>query len=436
MNTVVLARAQMGLSLAFHIVFAALGVGLPLLLVLAEWKARKTGNAHYEVLAKRMAKGTAVLFAVGAVSGTVLSMELGLLWPELMRRFGEVIGPMFALEGFAFFTEAIFIGIYLYGRGKVSPRVHFASACIVAISGAASAAFVTVVNAFMNEPVPVLWDGDRAYLAAPMEILRSPSAPWQIVHVLLSSYAVSAFAMCGVHAALWLRGTERTFHVHALSIALPVACAMGLPLPISGDLSAKHVAGHQTWKLGAMEAHFESGACAPLRVGGIPDETTHEVPYALNLPCGLSLLTQHDPHATVEGLDRIPRNEWPRVMRTHFAFQSMVGCGSIMALISVGMIIFRVRKKAFPETPFAMRLLVFAAPLPVVAMESGWLVTEWGRQPFVVRGMLRTADAATSIAHLEPRFAAFCAIYIFLAITVIYLLRGLFLAAPEIGQHP
>jgi cytochrome bd ubiquinol oxidase subunit I len=306
MTTLLLARAQMGLSLAFHIAFAALGVGLPLFLVLCEWRARKSGNPLDLLLAKRMAKGTAILFAVGAVSGTVLSMELGLLWPEFMRRFGEVIGPLFGLEGFAFFTEAIFLGIYLYGRGRISSGLHFASACIVAISGAASAAFVTVVNAFMNEPIAVKFDGDRAYLDVPFSVLGAPSAPGQILHVLLSSYAVTAFAVCGIHAALWLRGRERVFHWRALEIAIPVACVAGLLMPLSGHISAQHVARHQTWKLGAMEAHYESATCAPMRVGGIPHDDTQSVSLALNIPCGLSVLAEDHPNAFVAGLDSVP----------------------------------------------------------------------------------------------------------------------------------
>ncbi len=437
MDTVFFARTQMGLSLAFHIVFAAFGVGLPLLLVLADYRAKKTGDVRYEVLAKRMAKGTAILFAVGAVSGTVLSMELGLLWPELMRRFGEVIGPLFALEGFAFFTEAIFLGIYLYGRGKVSERVHFFSGCIVAISGAASAGFVTVVNAFMNQPIPVLLEGDRAYLASPMSVLLSPSAPTQVLHVILSSYAATAFVMCGIHAALWLRGKERAFHVRALGVGLPVACAVGLLMPLSGDLSATHVARHQTWKLGAMEAHYETGPCAPLRIGGIPNDETREVSMVINVPCGLSLLAEKNPKAVVAGLDRVPRHEWPNVTRTHFAFQVMVGSGSVMALVSLGLLIYRLRKKKFPEDPRVMRLLVVIAPLGVIAMEAGWLVTEWGRQPYVVRGMLLTRDAATTSPHLGPRLMVFGAIYLFLAGTVVYLLRRLFLTeGSKDDQHP
>jgi cytochrome d ubiquinol oxidase subunit I len=426
MDTTTLARAQMGLSLAFHILFAALGVGLPLFLVLADLRAARTGDARYTLLARRMAKGTAILFAVGAVSGTVLSLELGLLWPELMRRFGEVIGPLFALEGFAFFTEAIFLGIYLYGRERVSRRVHFFAGIVVAVSGAASAGFVTVVNAFMNEPVPVRMDGDRAFLDAPLAVFRAGSAPTQVLHVLLASYAVTAFAMCGVHAFLWLRGRERAFHRAALDLALPVACVTGLLMPLSGDASAKHVTAHQTWKVGAMEAHYETRACAPLRLGGLPDDDTRQVPFGLEVPCGLSILGADSPSAVIAGLDQVPRAEWPPVAKTHLAFQVMVGAGSALAALSLFALVVRWRKKRWPEHPLFLRALIAGALLAPTAMEAGWLVTEWGRQPFVVRGMLTTAAAATHAHGLGPRLAVFLGIYLFLGITVLTLLFGLF----------
>lgn len=426
MDTVTLARVQMGVSLAFHILFAALGVGLPLFLVLADAAAMRTKNEHYATLAKRMAKGTAILFAVGAVSGTVLSLELGLLWPELMRRFGEVVGPMFALEGFAFFTEAIFLGIYLYGRDRVPRRLHFASGVIVALSGALSAAFVTVVNAFMNEPVPVSWDGDRAFLEAPMRVLASPSAGTQIVHVLLSSYAVTAFGICAVHAALLLRRPTSPFHRAALRLALPVACAAGLLVPLSGHRSAEHVTQHQPWKVGAMEALYETRACAPLLAGGVPDDATRTVGWGIELPCGLSLLGHGSADAVVTGLDHVPRAEWPPVARTHFAFQTMVGAGSALAALAGLSLAFRLWKKRWPEHPHYLRALVLGGVLAPVAMEAGWLVTEWGRQPFVVRGLLTTAAAATTQDGLALRLGMFGALYLFLGVVVVTLLLGLF----------
>jgi cytochrome d ubiquinol oxidase subunit I len=199
------ARAQMGLSLAFHIVFAAAGVALPLLMVISDLRWLRTGDEHYLTLSRRMAKGTAILFAVGAVSGTVLSFELGLLWPQFMGTFGGVIGLPFGLEGFAFFTEAIFLGLYLYGRGRVSRGLHLFSGLAVAASGAASAFFVVLVNAFMNLPTGFKLEGGRAVAVDPLAAMFSPPWAHEVVHVLLSSYQATAFLMAGLHALLLLR---------------------------------------------------------------------------------------------------------------------------------------------------------------------------------------------------------------------------------------
>lgn len=432
METVTLARAQMGLSLAFHIVFAAFGVGLPLLLVIAEALAARTNDGRYRLLAERMAKGTAILFAVGAVSGTVLSLELGLLWPEFMRRFGEVIGPLFALEGVAFFLEAIFLGIVLYGRALVSPRVYRFSGVMVALSGAASAGFVTVVNAFMNVPVPVQWEAGRAFLEQPWLVFLAPSAATQVVHVLLSSYAVTGFVMAAVHGLALLRGREPSFHRLALDVALPVGAIAALLLPLSGDFSAKQVTKHQPWKLAAMEAHFTTKACAPLLLGGVPDEATGTVRFGLEVPCGLSVLGKGDPQAVITGLDQVPMPEQPPVTRMHLAFQVMVGAGSFLALLSLFALGVRWRKKAWPSQRWFLFALVAAGVAAPLAMEAGWLVTEWGRQPYVVRGLLLTADAATRVEGLEGRLAVFSGLYVFLGVTVVGLLRGLF-RQPEPG---
>ncbi|MDB4981900.1 MAG: Cytochrome d ubiquinol oxidase subunit, partial [Myxococcales bacterium] len=255
MEPLTYARAQMGVSLAFHIVFAAVGVALPLLMVLADVCWLRTRDEDYLVLSKKLAKGTSILFAVGAVSGTVLSFELGLLWPTFMGTFGEAVGLPFALEGFAFFTEAIFLGIYLYGRGRVSERFHLFSGVAVAVSGAASAFLVTLVNAFMNDPaglIDIARNGRPHF--DPLVAMWSPSWGVQTMHVLLSCYEATAWAMVGVHAFFLLRVPTRAFHRKALALALPVACLAALVQPLSGDRSAKHVALAQPWKLAAAEA--------------------------------------------------------------------------------------------------------------------------------------------------------------------------------------
>ena len=406
------ARAQMGLSLAFHIVFAAVGVALPLLMVLSDLRGWRTRDPEYLALSRQLAKGTGILFAVGAVSGTVLSFELGLLWPRFMARFGEVVGLPFSLEGFAFFTEAIFLGIYLYGRDRVPRGLHLFSGIAVAASGAASAFFVTQVNAFMNNPGGL----------DPVSAMWSPSWATQTLHVLISCYQATAFAMAGIHAFLLLRAPASTFHRKALGVALPMACVTALVQPLSGDLSAKHIAVHQPVKLAAAEGHFRTEARAPLRVGGLPDEDRRTTPFALEIPGGLSFLAFGDFDSEVRGLEEFPRAEWPPVRRTHLAFQVMVGAGTAMAALALVAVLLALRRRALPVARWFLWALVLASPLGVVAMEAGWLVTEWGRQPWIVRGLMKTSEAVTPFPHLAVPFWTFTLVYLFLGGVVVYLL--------------
>jgi cytochrome d ubiquinol oxidase subunit I len=425
------ARAQMGLSLAFHIVFAAVGVALPVLLVLSELRWLRTRDPDYLELSKRLAKGTGILFAVGAVSGTVLSFELGLLWPRFMGTFGEAIGLPFALEGFAFFTEAIFLGIYLYGRGRVSERFHLFSAVAVAASGAASAFFVTLVNAFMNDPAGIVETRHGGALTfEPLRAMWSPSWPTQTVHVLLSCYQATAWAMVGIHAFFLLRDPLRALHRKALVIALPVACLTALVQPLSGDRSAKHVALAQPSKLAAAEALMRTTRAAPLHVGGWPDLETGEIRGALGIPGGLSFLAHGDRTAMVIGLDQTPPADRPPIVRTRTAFQVMIGAGTAMAGVAALVAALALRRRwrrdqRREDAPWPRPLLlalVAVSPLGFVALEAGWLVTEWGRQPWVVRGFLRTADAVTSFPYKAAPFWLFTVVYVFLGMAVAYLL--------------
>jgi cytochrome bd ubiquinol oxidase subunit I len=421
-NDLLYARAQMGLSLAFHIVFAAAGVALPVLMVLSDWKARRTGDADYRLLSQKLAKGTAILFAVGAVSGTVLSFELGLLWPEFMGQYGEVIGLPFSLEGVAFFTEAIFLGIYLYGRERVSPGLHLFSGVMVALSGAASAFFVTLVNVFMNNPTGFTPTPTGPTNVQPLVAMFGPGWQYQAAHVLLSCYQASAFVMAGIHAFVLLRHPGSAFHRKALSVALPVACLTALAQPLSGDFLAQHTAEARPEKLAAMEGHFETQRGAPISLGGLPDEETATTPYALRIPYGLSLLAFHDPNAEVRGLKEFPREDWPPVAKVHLSFQLMVGAGSAMALLALATLWLRWRRRAWPEGPRMMRVWLLASPLGLVALEAGWLVTEWGRQPWIIHGVMRTSQAVTPVPHLAVPFWTFTLVYLFLGLVVIFLL--------------
>jgi cytochrome d ubiquinol oxidase subunit I len=437
MDHLTYARAQMGLSLAFHMIFAAAGVALPLIMVIADALFMKTGDADYEEISKRMAKGTSILFAVGAVSGTVLSFELGLLWPSFMGTFGEVIGLPFALEGFAFFTEAIFLGIYLYGRGRIPPKYHFVSGIGVAVSGAASAFFVVLVNAAMNAPTGFTMEGGRPVAIDPLAAMWAPPWKHETLHAILACYQATAFAMAGIHAAVLLRHPTSHLFRKALAISLSMACVTAVLQPLAGDLAASHVAAHQPLKLAASEAHFVTRARAPIHIGGIPDAERGEVRYSIEIPLGLSLLAFKDPDATVRGLNDFPRDEWPPVAATHLSFQVMVGCGMAMAALAAVTAFLAWRKRGLPDARLFLWAVVLASPLGIIAMEAGWLVTEFGRQPWIVFGVMRTRDAVTPFPHLAAPFWTFTLVYVFLGVTVVYLLfRQLRRAPLEKGDEP
>jgi cytochrome d ubiquinol oxidase subunit I len=424
------ARALFGVSLAFHIVFAAVGVAMPLFMVLAEARALRTGSDVHGELARRWAKGTAILFAVGAVSGTVISFELGLLWPSFMELAGPVIGLPFSLEGFAFFAEAIFLGIYLYGWGRVRPRLHLAAGAVVATSGALSAFFVTLANAWMSSPAGFALDAaGRTQDVRPLVAMFPPGWAHEVVHVLLSCYAATAFAVAGIHAFFLLRRPADAFHRAALRIVMGVGAAVAILQLASGDFSARSVAEHQPAKLAALEGQFRTERGAPLRLGGIPDMDAWETRLALEIPGGLSLLAFHDPRAEVKGLDAFPREDWPDATLVHPSFQVMVGLGGLLVLASLAWLLVRLRRRE--PGPLLLRALVALAPAGFLALEAGWLVTEWGRQPFTVRGVLRTADSVTPVGDLIAPFVAFGLLYLFLAFMVAVLLWRQIAHAPE-----
>ena len=433
MSDLLAARWLFGISLAFHIVFAAVGVAMPLFMVLAEWRWRRTGSAVHLELAKRWAKGTAILFAVGAVSGTVISFELGLLWPRFMAFAGPVIGMPFSLEGFAFFAEAIFLGIYLYGWERASPRLHLASGAVVAASGALSAFFVTLANAWMNSPAGFRVEAGLPADVRPLEAMFPPGWSHEVLHVLLSCYVATGFAVAGIHALFLLRDPGSAFHRAALRIALGVGGAAALLQPISGDLSARQVAEVQPLKLAALEGQFDTELGAPLRIGGLPDVDRLETRWALEIPKGLSLLAFHDPDAEVKGLRAFPRESWPNTRLVHVAFQIMVGLGTLLAAVAAAGLVLRIRRREPPR--WYLRAVVLAGPAGFVALEAGWLVTEWGRQPFTVRDVLTTAQSVTPVGGLLVPFVAFGLLYAFLGTVTAVLLRRQIARDPGAGGH-
>src|SRR5436853_822841 len=381
MSDLLAARSQMGVSLAFHIIFAVVGIAMPVMMVVAERRWQVTGHAIYLDLAQRWAKGTAILFAVGAVSGTVLSFELGLLWPEFMRFAGPIIGMPFSLEGFAFFTEAIFLGIYLYGWDRISPGAHLAAGGIVALSGAASGVFVVVANAWMNAPAGFELVNGQAVNVDPLAAMANPAALPQAIHMTLAAYAATGFAVAGIHALLLLKDPANAFHRRALAIALIVGAPAAVLQPISGDLSARHLARHQPGKLAAAEALFQTRAGAPLTLGGWPDMDRRETRFDTHLPYVLSLLAFHDPHAVVKGLDQVPVSEWPNVRAVHLSFDVMVAAGTYLALVALWTGWLAWRRADLAHNRRLMRALALATPLGFLAVEAGWMVPELGRPP-------------------------------------------------------
>lgn len=423
MDDILAARSQMAMSLGFHIIFAAIGIAMPLLMIIAEWRWLKTGQEVYLTLTKRWAKGTAILFAVGAVSGTVLSFELSLLFPTFMEYAGPIFGMPFSLEGFAFFTEAIFLGIYLYGWDKISPRLHLFSGVMVAVSGMMSGVFVVLANAWMNSPVGFDIVNEQAVNIDPIKAAMSPMAFTQVLHMTIAAYAATGFLVAGIHAFMLLRDRHNIFHRKALAIALTVGGITAFLMPLSGDLSAKAVAKYQSVKLAAMEGQFKTEKSAPLRIGGIPDEEARETKYAIEVPYLLSFLAYADPNAEVKGLDDFPREDHPPVAVVHYAFQIMVGLGTAMMLVSLwAAFLWWRNKRKLPENKWLLRSLVLLAPVGMIAIEAGWTVTEVGRQPWIIQGVMRTKDAVTPMPGLIVPFLFFTFLYILLAIAVAWLL--------------
>lgn len=428
MDNLLAARVQMAFSLGFHMIFAASGVGMPLLMLIAEGLWLRTNQRRYLDLARTWAKATGVLFAIGAVSGTALSFELGLLWPPFMAFAGSTIGPAFTLEAFAFFLEAIFLGLYLYGWERLSPRAHWLTGVPVAISGAASSVLVVASDAWMQTPVGAdLLRTDPARLDPVAALFGNPAWPVMAVHSTLACYAATGFAVAGVYAWSALRGRRDALRLGALHISLVVGTLAAVAMPVTGHQSAVSVALRQPEKLAAMESQFTTQRRAPLRIGGWPAPETGEIRYAIEIPGALSWLAFGDPDAEVVGLDRFPRSEWPNVRLTHVSFQVMVVAG--LAMIAVAAWYWAAAGWRRPAAILAdrrlLQALVAAAPLGFIALETGWIVTEVGRQPWIIYRVMRTSEAVTSAPGVSATLAGFVVLYLLLGVTTVWLLRRL-----------
>ncbi|MGE0296708.1 cytochrome ubiquinol oxidase subunit I [Pseudonocardia sp.] len=433
------ARMQMALSLGWHIIFACFGVAFPAIVVFTEWRAHRRGNRDLHELAHTWAKAMGVLFAAGAVSGTLLSFEMGILWPVLMDTYGEVFGFPFLLEGFSFFIEAIFVGVYLFGWNRMSPRAHMLSAIPMIVAGASGTFFVVAANAWMNNPTGFRLDeAGRVVDADPVAAMFGPSMPAQVVHMLVAAYMVTGFTIASVYAIGMLRGRRDRYHRFGMQIPLTVAAVAAVVQIVVGHWIAGVVAENQPAKLAAMEAQYETQAGAPLSLGGIyRDDELH---YAIEIPYGLSLLVHEDPNAVVPGLEEIPEDARPPVNVVHLAYNAMVGLGSALLLLALVFAYARWRRPALLRNAWFLRGVAVSGVAAIVAMEAGWITTEVGRQPWVVYGLLRTADAVSPAPGLYLGLYATVAIYAVLTAFTVYVLRGLArrhdLTAPQEQDAP
>jgi cytochrome bd ubiquinol oxidase subunit I len=432
MNDFLAARSQMALSLAFHIVFSCIGMVMPFFMAVSHFYYLRTSKPVYRNVTRAWSKGVAIFFATGAVSGTVLSFELGLLWPGFMKHAGPIFGLPFSLEGTAFFIEAIALGFFLYGWGKFNKWFHWLTGVVVGLSGLVSGILVVAANAWMNSPSGFEFsDGTYSHID-PVKAMFNNAWFSQALHMSLAAFAATGFAVAGIHAAMIIRKKNIGFHTMAFRISAFFACVAALIQPLSGDYSARDVAHRQPAKLAAMEGLFKSGSHAPLLIGGIPNARTQTVSYGFELPGMLSFMIGHNTNTEVKGLDQFPTEDRPPVLITHISFQIMVALGMLMFVLS-GLYFFVLWKKGpFDKNRWLLKLFAISTPLGFIAVESGWTVTETGRQPWILNGVLRTKDALTPMPGIQYTFYLFTAVYFSLAIFVMLLLYRQIKMVPDL----
>ncbi len=428
------ARQLQALSFVVHIPIVCFGIAFPGLVVFTEWVARRTGDELYLILARRWSKVMTAVFAAGVVTGTILSFELGILWPEFMSEFGQVFGLAFSLEGISFFVEAIFIGIYIYGWDRMSPRLHMLAGVPMVISGIAGSLMVIAVNGWMNHPGGFRVVSGKVVDVHPWSALFDNRTFWhEFVHMYLAAYMVVGFLVAGVYAWIWLRGNRERYIRVAIAIPL-AAAALASPLQVVvGDWAGRDVARYQPVKLAAFEGLGTTTKRAPVHLLGW--YTNGQVRFGIPVPRLLSLLAKHDPNATITGLDSVPKADQPPVNVVRIAFQTMVAIGMGLALLALVVLVSWWRRRRLPESPWFYRALVLAGPLSVVAIQAGWVTTEVGRQPWIVYRVMRTEQAVTGASGIPVGYGALVVVYVALAAALWWVLRRL-AAAPLSKRRP
>ena len=421
----VAARQMQALSFMVHIPLVCFGIAFPAMVLFLEWRYLRTGDQLFRVLARRWTKVMVTLFAAGVVTGTILSFEMGLLWPNFTATFGPVFGLGFAIEGFSFFLEAIFIGIYVYGWDRLPARAHFLTGIPIAVAGVVGALMVIAVNGWMNHPQGFRLDAQgRVVDIDPVRALFANTYFWhELVHMYLAAFMVTGFLVAGAYAFGRLRGRWGRYERTALAVPL-AAASVAAPLQVLvGDWAARDVATEEPIKLAALEGLAQTTAGAPEHLLGF--YTDGQVRYGIEIPRLLSLLSFHNPNAVVQGLNTVPVADQPPVNVVRFAFQTMVGIGTLLALLAVVFLVVRWRRGRLPNSRRFYQALVLAGPLAYIALVAGWVTTEVGRQPWVVYGVMRTQDAVTGATGIPVSYGILAATYALLAVAVCWTLRRL-----------
>lgn len=432
MDDFIAARSQMALSLGFHIIYSCIGMVMPVFMAISHYKWIKTHDPVYKNITVAWSKGVAIFFATGAVSGTMLSFELGLLWPGFMKHAGPIFGMPFSLEGVAFFIEAIALGFFLYGWNRLNTWFHWVTGIVVGISGIASGILVVSANSWMNSPSGFDFVNGKYLNIDPLKAMFNEAWFSESLHMTIAAFSATGFAVAGIHALMIYRKRNVHFHSKAFKIAIIFGAAAAILQPLSGDISAKGAAKRQPAKLAAMEAYFHTQSYAPLVIGGIPDTAAKKVNYGIEIPGLLSFLVHDNFKEPVNGLDKIPVKNQPPVAVTHYAFQIMVGFGMLMMLIGVLYFIALWKKKTWFDKGWFLKMFIWATPTGFIALEAGWTVTEVGRQPWIIQGVMRTSEAVTPMPGIQYSFYLFTFIYFTLSVFVIFLLKRQIQMVPEL----
>jgi cytochrome d ubiquinol oxidase subunit I len=425
LDGVLLSRMLTTLTLAFHIIFATLGVGVPVMISLAEFIGIKKNDQHYNLLARRWARGFVVTVAVGVVTGTIIGLQLSLLWPSFMEVAGQLISLPLFMEVFAFFFEAIFLGIYLYTWDRFKKPIYHWLLSIPIFGGSIlSSMFITVVNAFMNTPQGFTLEGRTLTGIDPIAAFFNPAAPTKIFHVATSAIMTSTMVLAAITAFMILKGRRGEYHKKALKLTMVTGLIFSFLTALDGDISAKFLAEYQPEKLAAAEWHFETEKGADLILFGTLNEQG-EIKNAIRFPKMLSFLAYSDFNAEVTGLNETPEDERPPLI-IHYFFDIMVTIGSYTLFISLVFVVLMVWKKGDPFKSWLLWPIVIAGPLAIIAIEAGWFLAEMGRQPWILRGYMKVAEAATTSNYVWLMLIFFFLLYGVLGTLTITVLRKIF----------